>query len=148
MGNRLLYKPYLPGRDCRIPEGCGDILTGHYVFRQQLKKPPDFSGGFFLVFLLLFVTAATGDIFAADQMTIAAVGFNYFMTDINRVHEVLRLAPCRNILLRLIQDGMTDLAILRNHLAARSFVLVIVATEAARRVEVTQIARIRAPVDL
>src|SRR6185369_16793292 len=106
------------------------------------KSPRITPGGFFSVFLLLFVTAATGDIFAAGQMTIAAVGFDYFITDINRMHEVLRLAPCRNILLRLIQDGMTDLAILRNHLAARSFVLAIVLTEAARRVEVTQIARI------
>jgi hypothetical protein len=36
-------------------------------FSKQLKKPPDFSGGFFSVLLMLAMTPAAGDIFSADQ---------------------------------------------------------------------------------
>ena len=53
------------------------------------------------VFLHLSMTAATGDIQISDEMAFAAVGFEELISDVYRVYEVLRLAPCRNVLLSL-----------------------------------------------
>ena len=64
------------------------------------------------MFLLLFVTAAAGDINFADHVAVGAVGLVELITDIDGMYEILRLGSCRDILLGLIQQGVTDLSIL------------------------------------
>ncbi len=61
--------------------------------------------------------------------------------------EVFRFAADRDVLLCLVKDIVTKLAVLGNDLAFGSLVLAIMAAETSRRIEMADIVRIGIPLD-
>ena len=112
------------------------------------KKPPENSGGFFvLVFLLFSVASATGNVFSTGHVTFGAVCLIEFVTDIDRMDEVLRFAAGRDVLLYLVKDIVAKLAVLGDDPAFSCLVLAVMAAETSRRIEMADVVRIGIPLD-
>lgn len=85
---------------------------------------------------------------ATGGVAITAVGFIEFIPDINRMNEFCYARTGRNVLLGLAENIVADLAVLGNDLAVGGLVLVVVAAETAGSIEVTDVVRVRVPLDL
>ena len=57
-------------------------------------------------------TAASRDILTVGHVAIAAVGLEQLVANIRRMHEIINLCPRRDVLLYLVEYGMTEVAIL------------------------------------
>ena len=99
------------------------------------------------VWLLLHLFSFAGYIVSAGRVAIAAVGFVNFIADIDRMNECIHLLADRDILLGLSKDFVAYFAILGDDSAICTLMLVVVAAEAARGIEVTDVVRVRAPLD-
>lgn len=82
---------------------------------------------------------------ASGGMALAAIGFVKFITNVNRVDKICNRFSLGNIFLDLPQQYVAEIAILGDHFALGRRVLAIMATEAARRIEVPNMVWIGAP---
>ena len=109
--------------------------------------PGALSWSVLFLWLLLPLIPLAGNIVAAGRVAVAAVGFDEFISDIDRMNEFRHALSGRDVLLGLVEDVVTDLAILGNYLSIGALMFVVMAAETAGSIEVTDVVRVGAPLD-
>ena len=95
--------------------------------------------------VLLFLAFATGYIDTGGSMAVAAIGLHYFISDVNRMHKLSHLRTFRDVLLGLVDHGVTQVAILGDYFPGRILMLAVVAAETSWEIEMADLRRIGAP---